>query len=78
MQCNTILFKLLSSYRISIYQLIEIEFFCLHSNIYESVGSCSILFFLAVLKLDRKDCFGYNKEIESMRKTFPTIETYYI
>ena len=31
------------------------------------------LFFLAVLKLDVKDSFGYNKEIERMGKTFPTI-----
>ena len=31
------------------------------------------LFVLAVLKLDMKDSFGYNKEIERMRKTFPTI-----
>ena len=31
------------------------------------------LFFLAVLKLDVKDSFGYSKEIESMGKTFPTI-----
>ena len=30
------------------------------------------LFFLAVLKLDLKDPFGYNKEIERMGKTFPT------
>ena len=31
------------------------------------------LFFQAVLKLNLKDCFGYNKEIESMRKTFPIL-----
>ena len=31
------------------------------------------LFFLAVLKLDVKDSFGYNREIERMEKTFPTI-----
>ena len=32
------------------------------------------LFFLATLKLDMKDSFGYNKKIKSrMRKTFPTI-----
>ena len=30
-------------------------------------------FFLAVLKLYMKDYFGYNKEIERMTKTFPTI-----
>ena len=29
------------------------------------------LFFLAFLKLDVKDSFGYNKEIERMGKTFP-------
>ena len=29
------------------------------------------LFFLAVLKLDVKNSFGYNKEIEMMGKTFP-------
>ena len=32
------------------------------------------LFFLAVSKLDVKDFFGYNKEIERMGKTFPTIQ----
>ena len=31
------------------------------------------LFFLAVLKLDMNDSFAYNKEIERMGKTFPTI-----
>ena len=31
------------------------------------------LFFLAVLKLDVKDSFGYNKEIERMGKTSPKI-----
>ena len=31
------------------------------------------IFFLAVLKLDVMDFFGYNKETESMEKTFPTI-----
>ena len=31
------------------------------------------LFFQAVLELDVKDSFGYNKEIEMMGKTFPTI-----
>ena len=31
------------------------------------------LFFLVVLKLCVKDSFGYNKEIERMGKTFPTI-----
>ena len=36
------------------------------------------LFFLAVLKLYVKDSFGYNKEIERMGKTFPTIQTYYM
>ena len=30
------------------------------------------LFFLADLKLDVKNSFGYNKEIERMGKTFPT------
>ena len=28
------------------------------------------LFFLAVLKLDVKDSFGYKKEVERMGKTF--------
>ena len=32
-----------------------------------------MLFFLSILKLDVKDSFGYNKEIERMGKTFPTI-----
>ena len=36
------------------------------------------LFFQAVLKLDVKNSFGYNKEIESIRKTFPIIQTYYM
>ena len=31
------------------------------------------LFFLTALKLDVKDSFGYNKEIEKMEKTFSTI-----
>ena len=31
------------------------------------------IFFLDVLKLEVKDSFGYNKEIERMVKTFPTI-----
>ena len=31
------------------------------------------LLFLAVLKLDVKDSCGYNKEIESLEKTFPII-----
>ena len=31
------------------------------------------LFFLAVLKLDVKDSFGFNIEIERIGKTFPTI-----
>ena len=30
-------------------------------------------FSLAVLKLDVKESFGYNKKIERMEKTFPTI-----
>ena len=49
------------------------EFFCLYGNIEKSIESCSIenLFFLAFLKLDVKDSFGYNKEIERMGKTFP-------
>ena len=34
------------------------------------------LFFQAVLKLDLKDCF--DKEIESMGKTCPILQTYYI
>ena len=35
------------------------------------------LFFQAVLKLDVKNSFGYNKEIEKMGKIFPKIQTYY-
>ena len=35
------------------------------------------LFFLAVLKLDVKNSFGYNKEIERMGKTFPTVPSMY-
>ena len=31
------------------------------------------LLFIGVLKLDMKDAFGNNKEIERKRKTFPTI-----
>ena len=31
------------------------------------------LFFLAILKLDVKDSFGYSREIERVEKTFPTI-----
>ena len=31
------------------------------------------LFLLAVLKLDRKDSFGYSKEMEMLGETFPTI-----
>ena len=31
------------------------------------------IFFLDVLKLEVKDSFRYNKEIERMVKTFPTI-----
>ena len=31
------------------------------------------LFFIAVLKLDMKDSFGYNKQIERMGKTLSTI-----
>ena len=31
-------------------------------------------FFLAFLKLDTKDSFGYNKEIERMIKTFPATQ----
>ena len=49
------------------------EFFCLHSNIQESIGSCSIenIFFLAVLKLDVKDSFGYNKKMKKHGKNLP-------
>ena len=31
------------------------------------------LFFLVVLKLDIKDSFRYNKEIQRMWETFPTM-----
>ena len=57
------------------YSLTEIEFFCLHNNIYRNqleVAPLKNLFFLVALKLDMKDFFGYNKEIERMGKTFPT------
>ena len=30
-------------------------------------------FSLALWKLDMKDSFGYNREVERMGKTFPTI-----
>ena len=47
------------------------EFFCLHSNILESIGSCSIekSFLPSYSKqLDVKDFFECNKEIERMGK----------
>ena len=34
------------------------------------VASLKNIFFLAVLKLDVKDSFGYNKEIERMATTY--------
>ena len=36
------------------------------------------LFFLAVLKLDVKDFFAYNKKTERMGKIFPRIDLLYI
>ena len=54
----------------------EIELFSLHSNVYWNqleVTSLKNLFFLAALKLHVKDSFGYNKELERMEKTSPTI-----
>ena len=54
----------------------ETVFFCLPSKIYRNQLEAAPLknfFFLAVLKLDVKDSFGYNKEIKRMEKTFPTI-----
>ena len=52
--------------------LIEIEFFCLHSNIWESIESCSIekSFLLSCFEIRRE---GFNKESEKMERTLPTI-----
>ena len=48
--------------------LIETEFFCSHSKIQESIGSCSIE------KCSLPSCFEikyeYKKEVESMGKTY--------
>ena len=55
--------------------LIETEFFVYivtHRNQLE-VAALKNLFLLAVLKLDMKDSFGYNKEIERIGKTFLAI-----
>ena len=54
--------------------MIKIEFFSLYGNIYRNqleVDPLKNLFFLAVLKIDVKDSFGYNKEIEMMEKKLP-------
>ena len=47
---------------------------------YELIERCAIknILVLAVLKLGVKDSFEYNKEIENMWKTFPTIQAFYI
>ena len=66
----------LNCYQIKSYWLIEIEFFCLHSLTYRNqldVAPIKNLLFLAVLKLDVNDSFGYNKEIERMGKSLPVI-----
>ena len=48
--------------------LIETEFFCSHSKIQESIGSCSIE------KCSLPSCFEikyeYKREVESMGKTY--------
>ena len=51
-------------------QMLEISFKGLNQL---ELAPLKNLFFLAVLKLDVKDSFGCNKEIESMGKTFPII-----
>ena len=63
-----------------IYWLIELNSF-VYIVIYRNqldVAPLQNLFLLAVLKLDRKDSFGYSKEMEMLGETFPTILTYYI
>ena len=75
------MFKLLSDQKNKGFtDLWKYTFFCLHSNIQDQleVAPLKNLFFLAVLRLEVKDSFGYNKETERMGKTFPTILTYYI
>ena len=49
---------------------------CVYIILYRNqleVAPLKNLFFLTALKLDVKDSFGYNKEIEKMEKTFSTI-----
>ena len=51
------------------------KFFGSHSNNRNQfeVAPLKNLFFVAILKLGVKDSFGYNREIEKLGKTFPTI-----
>ena len=55
--------------------LIEIEFFCLHCNIFESIVSYSIekASLPSCFEIRSESSFRYNKEIERMGRTFPTV-----